>query len=64
MTAVSLNSYFVTIADKINMNTANVGHIIASDIDKYLNYLSQAFTTPFPKTELNHTSIKEIKKYN
>jgi hypothetical protein len=54
-----LNNYFLTIADKINTNNANAGHIIGSDTDKYSNYLSQAFTIPFPKIELNHTSTKE-----
>jgi hypothetical protein len=58
----SLNNNFLTIADKINSNNTKVGHIIESDTDKHLNYLSQAFTTPFPKIKFNYTSTKEIEK--
>jgi hypothetical protein len=65
----SLNNYFLTIADKINtsntnvdlVNNTNVGLIRESDTYKYLNYLSQAFMTPFPRIKVNYTSTKEIK---
>lgn len=57
----SLNNYFLTIADKINTNNTNLGHSIQDDAYKYLNYLSQALTTPpFPKIKLNYTSTKGI----
>jgi hypothetical protein len=52
----SLNNYFLTTADKINTNNANVCHITESDTDKHLNCLSQAYMTPFPKIKFNHTS--------
>jgi hypothetical protein len=58
--ADSLNKYFLTIADKINTSNVKNGHTVGSDSDKYLNYLSQAFATPFPKINFNHTSTKEI----
>jgi hypothetical protein len=58
----SLNNYFLTISDKINSKNAKVRHIIESDADKYLNYLSQAFTTPLPKIKFNYTAAKEIEK--
>ena len=40
----------------------NVGHTIESDTEKYLNYLSQTFTIPFPKIKFNYTSTKDIEK--
>jgi Notch-like protein len=55
----SLNNYFLTIADKINTNNTKFDHIIHDDSNKYMNYLSQAFKTPFPKINLNYTSTKE-----
>jgi hypothetical protein len=58
----SLNNYFLTMADKMNSNNTEVGHIIHSDTDKHLNYLSQAFTTPFLKIKFNYTSTKQIDK--
>jgi hypothetical protein len=45
----------------MNSNNTNVAHIIKSDTDKKLNYLSQAFTTPFPKIKFIYTS-KKIEK--
>jgi hypothetical protein len=60
VTADSLNKYVLTIADKINTSNVKNGHTIVSDSDKYLNYLSQAFATTFPKINFNHTSTKEI----
>jgi hypothetical protein len=56
----SLNSYFLTIADKMNSNNTNVCHIIESDTDKYFNYLSRAFTTPFSKIKFSCTFAEEI----
>jgi hypothetical protein len=54
--------------DKINTNNTNVGNanniniglVKESDTYKYFNYLSQTFTTPFPKIKFNYTSTKEI----
>jgi hypothetical protein len=56
----SLNNYFLTIADKININNAKGSHTKKSDIDKHWSYLPQAFPTPFPETRLNPASTKEI----
>jgi hypothetical protein len=68
MITESLNNYFLTTADKISTNNTNVDHVNntniglvrGSDTYKYLNYLSRAFTTPFPIIKINYTSTKEI----
>jgi hypothetical protein len=56
----SSNNYFLTIADKININNVKGGYTIESDIDKHWSYLSQVFLTPFPVITFNPTSTKEI----
>jgi hypothetical protein len=56
----SLNNYFLTTAHKINTSNTKFDQIIHVDPHKYLNYLSRAFKTPFPKINLNYTSTTEI----
>jgi hypothetical protein len=56
----SLNNYCLTVADKINNDNSNPDLNNRDEAYKYLNYLSQAFTTPFPAIKFKCTNTREI----
>ena len=50
----TFNDYFLSLAEEINMNNSNN---TTSGINSYpIDYLSQAFKSPFPNIKHNNTS--------